>query len=535
MVSLPHAPSTAAIYVRVSTGGQEQDGTSLETQEAACRRFAEAHGYTVDEAHVYREVHTGGELHGRPRLTAMRAAVRGREVDAAICYALDRLSRKQTHVAIVTDDFEQVDARLLFVTEDFEDGPVGTFIRNAKAFAAELEREKIRERTMRGRRARVESGRPLWGPRLLYGYRFTDGTRSGVAEDPAEAPVVRQVFAWAGAGRSIRAIMRELNDRGVPTSNGGAAWWHSAVHNLLTHPAYAGRAVGLRWVRVKGAGGRGYNVLRPAEDRVELPEGLYPALVSPPGWELVQERLRRNKALAIRNNRTPEATLLRGGYARCGHCGATMTAHPNGAGGKWREYRCAGRSANRGSCVGAKMGAQTLDRAVWDKLGAVIRDPAIIEAELRRLEAEDPTADDLARVERMLGEVSRDRRTQLDNLLKLANPAKTILEAINEKVAALDTRHAELTAERDDILGRRDGWRAARGRLGDLELWCRRVARNFESLGYADRRLLLDALAVQVKVWKYGHEPRWEIAARVPLEGPDAPYSDPTMTDFCSV
>ena len=167
MTSVAQRQPRAGIYVRVSTGGQEQDGTSLETQEAACRAYAAQHGYIVSEGHVYREVHSGADLHGRPLLTAMRAAVRARQVDAVVCYALDRLSRKQTHVAIVTDDFEQADARLLFVTEDFEDGPVGTFIRNAKAFAAELEREKIRERTMRGRRARVEGGKPLWGPRLL--------------------------------------------------------------------------------------------------------------------------------------------------------------------------------------------------------------------------------------------------------------------------------------------------------------------------------------------------------------------------------
>jgi DNA invertase Pin-like site-specific DNA recombinase len=35
----------AAIYVRVSTDGQERDGTSLESQEAICAAFAQAAGW----------------------------------------------------------------------------------------------------------------------------------------------------------------------------------------------------------------------------------------------------------------------------------------------------------------------------------------------------------------------------------------------------------------------------------------------------------------------------------------------------------
>ena len=52
----------AAIYVRVSTTIQEDQGTSLETQEERCRRYVTEHGYTLDEGQLYREVHTGSEI-----------------------------------------------------------------------------------------------------------------------------------------------------------------------------------------------------------------------------------------------------------------------------------------------------------------------------------------------------------------------------------------------------------------------------------------------------------------------------------------
>ncbi len=80
-----------AIYVRVSTVGQEQDGTSLDTQEERCRAYAAERGWQV--VAVYRETHTGSELWERPQLTALRDAVRSGAVDVLLAFALDRLSR----------------------------------------------------------------------------------------------------------------------------------------------------------------------------------------------------------------------------------------------------------------------------------------------------------------------------------------------------------------------------------------------------------------------------------------------------------
>ena len=88
-----HERPLAALYCRVSTSGQEEDGTSLDTQEARCRHYATEQGYLLDEAHVYREVYTGTELWERPKLTALRSAIRQGGVTHLVAYAIDRLSR----------------------------------------------------------------------------------------------------------------------------------------------------------------------------------------------------------------------------------------------------------------------------------------------------------------------------------------------------------------------------------------------------------------------------------------------------------
>src|SRR5262245_7592087 len=103
-VSGPEVTLRAAIYCRVSTTDQEREGTSLETQEAACRQYAQSHGYAVSEAHVYREAYSGGEFHDRPRLGDLRAALRDRQLDVVIGYAVDRLSRDQVHIWLLLDE-----------------------------------------------------------------------------------------------------------------------------------------------------------------------------------------------------------------------------------------------------------------------------------------------------------------------------------------------------------------------------------------------------------------------------------------------
>src|SRR6266511_4280030 len=152
-------PLSAAIYVRVSTTGQEEEGTSLQTQEAACRAYAAERGWTLDEAHVYRETHTGTQLWERPKLTALREAVRRREVNRVACYAIDRLSRDPVHLGVIISEAEHAGAEVEFVSEPLGNSPEDQLIRFVRGYAGKVEHLKITERTIRGKRARALAGK----------------------------------------------------------------------------------------------------------------------------------------------------------------------------------------------------------------------------------------------------------------------------------------------------------------------------------------------------------------------------------------
>ncbi|MBI2857982.1 MAG: recombinase family protein [Chloroflexi bacterium] len=70
-----------AIYCRVSTDAQEQDGTSLQTQLEACLAYCKKKGYEI--AVKYAEAYSAFSLE-RPKLGELREAVRSAELKPAL-------------------------------------------------------------------------------------------------------------------------------------------------------------------------------------------------------------------------------------------------------------------------------------------------------------------------------------------------------------------------------------------------------------------------------------------------------------------
>ena len=461
----------------------------------------------MDEEHVYREVHTGTELWERPPLTRMREAIRRREVDVVVAFAIDRLSRKPVHLGVIFTEADHAGVAVEFVTEQIDDSPEGELIRFVRGYAAQVEHEKIKERTMRGRMARAKAGKPLPGPRPRYGYQWNED-RTRLLPDPLTAPVVQRIFREASRGRSVFAIASGLSEDGITRPSGhdrdgmnGTRWNFRTVWLILRDVLYIGESAACRHSQTSAA--------------VPLPEGTVPALVTRAEFDTVQGRMESNRTAATRNNRAPEATLVRGGYARCGYCGWVMHVVRNGAS---VSYRCrrGQKPGHNGDCQ-HQIAAATLDGAVWDRVAGVLLHPELIAAELERMRGSDPSADDLAAVERSLTQVVRQQRNLIEQLANVSGVAATF---ITDKINALETQRAQLSGEQEAILARGQSWRAAQERIGDIQAWCRTVATNLTTLTYGEKRLALDALGVEVKVWRADHSPRYEIRASMPLDTP---------------
>ena len=82
----------AAIYARVSTSDQADNGYSLPSQLDACRTYAERFDYVV--IGEFREDQSGATpVAMRPQGRVLTEMIKSRKVDAVIVYQVDRLSR----------------------------------------------------------------------------------------------------------------------------------------------------------------------------------------------------------------------------------------------------------------------------------------------------------------------------------------------------------------------------------------------------------------------------------------------------------
>jgi site-specific DNA recombinase len=359
------ALGVALIYARVSTTKQGEEGTSLESQVSACVAHAEKHGYSVGR--ITKEVYSGAELFDRSLLSRDREDIRKGIFGAVIVYAVDRLSRDIAHLAILSEEIERAGAKLIFVTEELDNTPQGKLMLSVRGFVAEVERQKIRERTLRGKHARLLAGKiHNLGPEL-YGYRRDKERGVRLVYEP-EACFVQQIFRWVvEEGVSMSSVAARLTAAGMPSPRAARGidtkgWNPITVRNMLLNPGYKGETV--QWVRrcVKRR-----MEPRPESEHVRLPEGVTPALVTPDVWQRAQERLAANKGEEGRNRSLPH--LLRG-HIVCANCGSRMYPMPIGRRGKrLRYYRCSSYIRRFAQPCGASMvRAERCEAWVWDEV-----------------------------------------------------------------------------------------------------------------------------------------------------------------------
>src|SRR6266566_766650 len=245
-----------ALYARVSSEVQEE-GHSLDTQVTAMLATAQELGWRIRRNHVFRETHGGESVFDRPALTRLRCAAATGDVRAVVFYHPDRFARSPVWMELIFKEMLHFQVRVTFVQGDAAlgaDTSDGYLLRYLSGYAAQTELEQHKERTARGKTARLGNGRCLvpCGRGPLYGYRFADlelqhpdGNASKIIPKARyvvhddEAQVVRQMFKWLLAGWTARAITIELTRRRVPPRR-SRVWSRSTVQKMLRDASYCG-------------------------------------------------------------------------------------------------------------------------------------------------------------------------------------------------------------------------------------------------------------------------------------------------------
>src|SRR3989344_9498929 len=144
-----------AIYARVSTARQEEEGT-IETQLSAVREFAKKNGYTI--AKEYIDNGWSGDILARPQLDQLRQDAKNKIWEAVLVYDPDRLARRYSYQELVTDELREAGAEVLFVTTPSPKNGEEKILHGVKGLFAEYERVKIAERFRLGKLRKVNEG-----------------------------------------------------------------------------------------------------------------------------------------------------------------------------------------------------------------------------------------------------------------------------------------------------------------------------------------------------------------------------------------
>lgn len=225
-------------YVRVSGKKQVEDGFGLETQERRIRAYAASQGWNIAE--IVRDEGQSGAVSDRPGFIRLSEMVAAGNVERAIVFKLDRLSRSLLDLKQFVDRvLIPTDTALVSVTEQIDTASSsGKLFFNILGSFAEFERDLITERLKSARESKVLQG--CKGAGQVFGYRWTGrGRERHLVPVPREIATVRRVFAAYHAKPCLNSLVETARRENLRT-RAGKRFSRSTLRYVLSNPFYAG-------------------------------------------------------------------------------------------------------------------------------------------------------------------------------------------------------------------------------------------------------------------------------------------------------
>lgn len=227
------------IYTRVSSSAQV-DGTSLDSQEEACNRYAEREGWEVVK--VFREEGVSAKMMMRPEFMAALDYLKSEKgkVRYFVMYKIDRVSRNVEDQATIMKVLRDAGVEMKSASENIDDTSAGQLLRNILWAFADFDNKVRGERCRAGSLARFRQG--YWVSVAPPGYKMVRDPvtkRSNLVMDSERAPHIKFMFEQRAAGQSFGEIAGAMNRRGF-LSKHGKRIKESYVERLIKKTEYMG-------------------------------------------------------------------------------------------------------------------------------------------------------------------------------------------------------------------------------------------------------------------------------------------------------
>lgn len=423
-------------YLRVSQDRSGHLQSPLEQHEDN-ERAAAANGWALAEPYAEDGAVSASRFsaRARPGFGQLAADLSGGRfgADVLILWESSRGSRRVGEWATLVDKLEDARVRVHVTTHGRTYDPANARDRRSlleDAVDSEYESGKSSRRIRRAAAANAAAGKPHG--RVPYGYRreyrITAGGKRELAAqlpEPAEAAVVKDLFARLRKGDSLRGIAADFGRRGITTRPNrthpqGVPFSPQHLRDIALRPIYGG-------LRIHEPGNRSGRYRGSLDGAVKA---TWPPLVDAETFHGVRAML---QAPERRTSRPGRGVHLLSMIAACDVCGGPLTARDPLT---ERRYVCRDKS-----CI--RINADELDAYAETVMLAYLAREDVIK-ELRA------TPEDGGELERLRGDLA-EARAELRSLRAAASAGKlTVATLINvepghvARVEALEAREREL-------------------------------------------------------------------------------------------
>jgi site-specific DNA recombinase len=313
-----------ALYLRVSTDEQADNGYGLEIQEERLRKFCESQDYELIESNIFKDDGHSGSLsiNERPALSQLFENAKLKKFDIVIVYRLDRFFRNNSKFLNAIEELLDLKIDFKSATETFDTStPNGKFVLQMFGGIAELERATIRDRMSGGRERAAREGKWVTGV-PPFGYKVNENKFLEIV--PEEARIIRQFYEWLVFEKlPLREIVRRANEMNFQSPKRKTEkkispknyWWKRTINRTLVNEVYTGEFYYRKYKRpFKYLEAQKEENQRPKEEWISLK---VPAIITKEMFQASLSQLRKNQNDCKRNTKRPYmySKLLYCGYS----------------------------------------------------------------------------------------------------------------------------------------------------------------------------------------------------------------------------
>ena len=228
------------IYARVSTQRPSQF-SSISAQISALVQQV-YHTYQWKLADVYIDFSSGRNTENRSEFQRLLNDCRQKKINLILVKSISRFAREVVDGLETIRELKSIGIPVYFDLEEMNSfQPDFELYYSIYAAIAQGEQENARDNVSVAIRQRVKDGTSELYSRACYGYR-KDANGDFIIV-PEEADNVRLIYRLYLEGKSIIAISRELERRGIPSPTGKTTWCRRAIDTLLSNEKYRGNSV----------------------------------------------------------------------------------------------------------------------------------------------------------------------------------------------------------------------------------------------------------------------------------------------------